>query len=547
MPQRSRCSSHDCRASRGARLGTRALASAVAALVLALSPIAAAPAQAEEPIPDEYKAQVDGNYWAELCWYTDGSGLHRVMPTYLVDYFQNSRLKWSDDVAHEYYIPGFPDAGIIAGKTAEDELRELVTQYWAVYSMDLPHAEPSDPALNHWQGGKQWNPYDFNYETDVLTVDSTDYNVRGDIQERGESSTAVVKHEVGDTVNLDLQLDLDVFKRVRNTALLAVINSEFPAYYTMLNDLPENGLASSDGAFAFVLDLPEGLEATDSTTYKLTGIDGFDLSVSKEKGGKRLVVKARLKPHGEYEPLKDLYARIQGVRSATLSIDGLKVTDQVARDQDSTVVAYAYGAHEVVSSSSNDAIINKDTSAQYDNKHWYARIPMLFAAKQNDAGRDAAAPADKPNLMTYSFRVDASQPCTVTFVNDGDTYASVKAEQGKTIDGDALTDESMPANPSKDGCVFKGWNTKQDGTGDAFDGSTVVNGDMTVYAVYDKKPVPQPGPPSQPKAPAATPKAKVRRALPQTGDPALPVAPVAVGVAAVGTLLVGAALRCRAH
>lgn len=547
MPQRSRCSSHDCRASRGARLGTRALASAVAALVLALSSIAAVPAQAEEPIPDEYKAQVEGNYWSELCWYTDGSGLHRVMPTYLVDYFQNSRLKWSDDVAHEYYIPGFPDAGIIAGKTAEDELRELVTQYWAVYSMDLPHAEPSDPALNHWQGGKQWNPYDFNYETDVLTVDSTDYNVRGDIQERGESSTAVVKHEVGDTVNLDLQLDLDVFKRVRNTALLAVINSEFPAYYTMLNDLPENGLASSDGAFAFVLDLPEGLEATDSTTYKLTGIDGFDLSVSKEKGGKRLVVKARLKPHGEYEPLKDLYARIQGVRSATLSIDGLKVTDQVARNQDSTVVAYAYGAHEVVSSSSNDAIINKDTSAQYDNKHWYARIPMLFAAKQNDAGRDAAAPADKPNLMTYSFRVDAPGTCTVTFVNDGDTYASVKAEQGKTIDGDALTDESMPANPSKDGCVFKGWNTKQDGTGDAFDGSTVVNGDMTVYAVYDKKPVPQPGPPSQPKAPAATPKAKVRRALPQTGDPALPVAPVAVGVAAVGTLLVGAALRCRAH
>lgn len=547
MPQRSRCSSHDCRASRGARLGTRALASAVAALVLALSSIAAVPAQAEEPIPDEYKAQVEGNYWSELCWYTDGSGLHRVMPTYLVDYFQNSRLKWSDDVAHEYYVPGFPDAGIIADKTAEDELRELVTQYWAVYSMDLPHAEPSDPALNHWQGGKQWNPYDFNYETDVLTVDSTDYNVRGDIQERGESSTAVVKHEVGDTVNLDLQLDLDVFKRVRNTALLAVINSEFPAYYTMLNDLPENGLASSDGAFAFVLDLPEGLEATDSTTYKLTGIDGFDLSATQERGGKRLVVKARLKPHGEYEPLKDLYARIQGVRSATLSIDGLKVTDQVARNQDSTVVAYAYGAHEVVSSSSNDAIINKDTSAQYDNKHWYARIPMLFAAKQNDAGRDVAAPADKPNLMTYSFRVDAPGTCTVTFVNDGDTYASVKAERGKTIDGDALTDESMPANPSKDGCVFKGWNTAQDGTGDAFDGSTVVNGDMTVYADYVKKPVPQPGPPSQPKAPAATPKAKVRRALPQTGDPALPVAPVAVGVAAVGTLLVGAALRCRAH
>lgn len=352
-----------------------------------------------------------------------------------------------------------------------------------------------------------------------------------------------MKHEVGDTVNLDLKLDLDMFKRVRNTALLAVINSEFPAYYTVLDDLPENGLASSAGAFAFVLDLPEGLEATDSTAYKLTGVDGFDLSATQERGGKRLVVKARLKPHGEYEPLKDLYARIQNVQSATLSIDGLKVTDQVARDQDSTVVAYAYGAHEVVSSSSNDAIINKDTSAQYDNKHWYARIPMLFAAKQNDAGRDAAAPADKPNLMTYSFRVDASQPCTVTFVNDGDAYASVKAERGKTIDGDALTDESMPANTSKDGYVFKGWNTAQDGTGDAFDGSTVVDGDMTVYAVYDKKPMPAPKPES-PKAPVSTTKAKPSGILPQTGDSVLSLAPLAAGVAA-GALLVGALLRRR--
>lgn len=543
MQQRSGHKVHAVCASHAAWPGACALASAAVAFVLALSPIAAAPAQAEEPIPDEYKAQVDSNYWAELCWYTDESGLHRVMPAYLVDYFQNSRLKWSDDVAHEYYMPGFPDAGIIADKAAEDDLKESIAQYWALYSMDLPHKEPADPALNHWQGGKQWNPYGFDYKTDVLTVDSTDYNIRGDIQERGESSTAVVKHEVGDTVNLDLKLDLDMFKRVRNTALLAVINSEFPAYYTMLNDLPENGLASSDGAFAFVLDLPEGLEATDSTAYKLTGVDGFDLSATQEKGGKRLVVKARLKPRGEYEPLKDLYARIQNVQSATLSIDGLKVTDQVARDQDSTVVAYAYGAHEVVSSSSNDAIINKDTSAQYDNKHWYARIPMLFAAKQNDAGRDAAAPADKPNLMTYSFRVDASQPCTVTFVNDGDTYASVKAERGKTIDGDALTDESMPANPSKDGYVFKGWNTAQDGTGDAFDGSTVVNGDMTVYAVYDKKPMPAPKPES-PKAPASTTKAKSSGILPQTGDSVLSLALLAAGVAA-GALLVGALLRRR--
>lgn len=74
---------------------------------------------------------------------------------------------------------------------------------------------------------------------------------------------------------------------------------------------------------------------------------------------------------------------------------------------------------------------------------------------------------------------------TVTF-KDGNKTQTVKVETGKTIDADALTDQSMPKAPTKDGYTFKEWNTKADGTGTAFTGASVVNADMTVYAVYTK-------------------------------------------------------------
>ena len=89
---------------------------------------------------------------------------------------------------------------------------------------------------------------------------------------------------------------------------------------------------------------------------------------------------------------------------------------------------------------------------------------------------------------------------TVTFKNSDDSQiTSVKVETGKAIATDNLPDQSMPANPTKDGFKFKEWNTKQDGTGSAFNADTVVNNDLTVYAVYTKNPVtpPQPKPPVQ--------------------------------------------------
>ena len=102
---------------------------------------------------------------------------------------------------------------------------------------------------------------------------------------------------------------------------------------------------------------------------------------------------------------------------------------------------------------------------------------------------------------------------TVTFVNDTDqNYAKVQVKEKKSIKDNSVVGQAMPAQPSKAGFTFKGWNTKSDDTGTPFDDSTPVSGDITVYAQYEKLPnpgpIPQlnPVPKPQPKpVPAPTP------------------------------------------
>ena len=64
----------------------------------------------------------------------------------------------------------------------------------------------------------------------------------------------------------------------------------------------------------------------------------------------------------------------------------------------------------------------------------------------------------------------------------------VKSEV-KVIKGEAIG-SNLPADPTKDGYTFKGWNTKADGTGEAVTAETVVTDEMEVYAVFEQNPAP---------------------------------------------------------
>lgn len=125
---------------------------------------------------------------------------------------------------------------------------------------------------------------------------------------------------------------------------------------------------------------------------------------------------------------------------------------------------------------------------------------------------------------------------TVTFMNGADKYSSVNVESGKAIDADEIDDQSMPKDPTKDGFTFKEWNTQADGKGDVFTGTTPVNSDMTVYAIFTKNPLPtpKPTPDSEQVAPV-----KKHSAIPNTGESTtLPFLLFALGYAIAGLSII---------
>ena len=70
-------------------------------------------------------------------------------------------------------------------------------------------------------------------------------------------------------------------------------------------------------------------------------------------------------------------------------------------------------------------------------------------------------------------------PFVVTFDNNDGTTPAISVNVEYT-EGTAV----LPNTPSRDGCIFNGWNTKADGSGDEFTDSTVVIADITVYAQW---------------------------------------------------------------
>ncbi|MDF0753296.1 BspA family leucine-rich repeat surface protein [Gardnerella greenwoodii] len=146
-------------------------------------------------------------------------------------------------------------------------------------------------------------------------------------------------------------------------------------------------------------------------------------------------------------------------------------------------------------------------------KHYIPSVIKSGIEKNSSLSTDYIAVASS-ELSSTSTLSDLFQTYTikaahkVTFMNDKSNVATVKVEAGGRITdlasetivtSDAvLTGVTMPSNPSKDGYTFNGWNTKADGTGDAFTQDSVVDTDKVVYAQYTKNEVHNPDPTPDP-------------------------------------------------
>lgn len=91
-------------------------------------------------------------------------------------------------------------------------------------------------------------------------------------------------------------------------------------------------------------------------------------------------------------------------------------------------------------------------------------------------------------FASINFTYNIVKNNTVTFTDGDKVIKKVEVENGKSIDGDNITEDKgqMPNNPAKEGYTFKGWNTKKDGTGQDFTKNTKVTEDIMVYAIYDE-------------------------------------------------------------
>jgi len=72
---------------------------------------------------------------------------------------------------------------------------------------------------------------------------------------------------------------------------------------------------------------------------------------------------------------------------------------------------------------------------------------------------------------------------TVTFDSQG---GEPDDETREVAEGTAIGAANMPDDPELDGYEFAGWFTEPDGEGDEFTGATLVNDDITVYALWEE-------------------------------------------------------------
>ena len=111
----------------------------------------------------------------------------------------------------------------------------------------------------------------------------------------------------------------------------------------------------------------------------------------------------------------------------------------------------------------------------------------VFVLGNADAVADAwflKRMADADGTDDYYMWQVASGIRVIFDKNGGDTDADPRIMVQDKVDG-AVNHFDLPTtNPTRTGYLFNGWNTKADGTGDAFTATTDVTSNMTVYAQW---------------------------------------------------------------
>lgn len=300
-----------------------------------------------------------------------------------------------------------------------------------------------------------------------------------------------------DKLNLDFSTDLSNFVKLHQAVTLTNFynrdgtNNKNDDTHIILG--PESKRAS-DWALTFTLELPEGVTLGKDPSYSIDGLSENGYIITKEvdsKNQQKIYFKIRKKqPTNTYETASEYYEKLSALGNVTLHIKGITTTDKVKTGENLTIVGKLAGMH--------------DELMQYTSGYLEPRNVEFFIAKQSDDGRDVAAASDKPNLITYTFKVKKPAAYKVIYVfKSGTEDKTLPQEVMKLLPTDTAEykkgDTVTPKQPTQqsvtvaDGTwTFAGWDST---TATIGEGNITFNGTWNFKPKKNNpKPSPKPGP-----------------------------------------------------
>ena len=344
----------------------------------------------EDEAPDADTAIAE-NYWGELEKepLLDGG----IYPKYLMK-LQASALK-NFDLASGGDSPSsgaYKNFNTLAWTAGMD-----MFDYFSKPELKVNEGPNGDP---DYQDNKYHNPFKFDFNTDFIK-DRDQLNVYGDISVNGNTeNTTLATHAVGDELKLDFSVNLSNLSKWQNTRFWQHINGNSAGQLWKLHGT--EGYVATDSELVFVLNIPRGITIPDVNSLRFT-VEGLNsLKFKKaEKVGDKLIIRVHPTLNSEgYMKAKDYYAHLKTIGTIKVKIEGLLVNNEVAVGQDVSITGSVVGVHDDLVTDSMDVAKNKVDSGSDD-----VRSAYFFVGKQSNEGRDAKAPADKPNLISYTFKV----------------------------------------------------------------------------------------------------------------------------------------------
>ena len=257
------------------------------------------------------------------------------------------------------------------------------------------------------------NPFGF-VESDLLTQeeikDPRKLTVFADIGKKGSSNSKEIgEYKVGEEINLDFSIDASWFKRFVMGYTLDKTRTGYMSGEDIQSFFNETR-GKLDAQIVYTIDIPKNIEVKNPSAT-LTGLEGFNVKteVKNNADSKTLVISLRLKDDKQAKVAlwKNTIEKLKTINTSNIkvSISGLSV-GQTAKPEDKiTLRGTASGYFEWGLSKYFPLSSTGRVRRATDNPD---RIYLYFVGKQSNEGRDANAPTDKPNLISYTFKVKST-------------------------------------------------------------------------------------------------------------------------------------------